>query len=150
MSPIFLDADILLDVFAERRPFYRDAARILSLVEERQIEGCTSALIFAHLYYIIRKLRSRDIALTHLRKLHSLITVLPVDERSIDYALNSAMADFEDAIQFHTAKHHHIKYIITRNTKDYKPERKSNITISTADDYLMLWKSKSNTCKDMA
>ncbi len=98
MSSIFLDTDIILDVFAERHPFYAKAAGILSLIEERQITGCTSSLIFSKLYYVLRRLRSRDIAIISLRKLQSLLDILAVDERNVTFALNSAFTDFEDAI----------------------------------------------------
>ena len=69
------------------------------------------------------------------------MTVLAVDERSIDFALNSNFTDFEDAIQYYTARQHHIKYLLTRNTKDYKAADKNIITICTATDYLNLWKA---------
>ncbi len=141
MSPIFLDTDILLDVFARREPFYGYAARVLTFIETRQITGCTSALIFSNLYYILRKLRSREVATTYLRKLSSLVTVLAVDDRSINFALNSVFSDFEDAIQYHTATHHHIKYLITRNTKDYKTANTKLITIVSAEEYVKLWEA---------
>lgn len=141
MSPIFLDTDIILDVFAQREPFYKAAARVLTLIEERQIAGYTSSLIFANLFYILRKLSSREAALTHLRQLHSLVTVLAVDERTIDFALNSAFTDFEDAIQYSTAKQHHIKYLLTRNITDYNAADTTVMTICTAEDYLQFWKA---------
>ncbi len=138
MSSIFLDTDIILDVFAERHPFHEKAARVLTLIEERRITGCTSSLIFSNLYYILRRLRTREIAITNLRKLRSLIDILPVDERSIEFALNSSFTDFEDAIQYYAAKQHHISYLITRNIKDYKAADKKIITVCTAEDYLKL------------
>ncbi len=136
MSSIFLDADIILDVFAERHPFYEKAASILTLIEERQMTGCTSSLIFANLYYVLRRLRSRDLAITSLRKLHSLIDILAVDERNVVFALNSAFTDFEDAIQYHTAIQHHVTHLLTRNIKDYKAADKTIITVCTAEEYL--------------
>ena len=141
MSSIFLDTDILIDVLAKRLPFYGDAARVLTLIEDRHVTGCTSSLIFSNLYYILRRLRSRDVAINSLRKLRAFMTVLAVDERSIDSALNSSFTDFEDAIQYYTARQHHIKYLITRNTRDYKAADKNLITICTATDYLKLWSS---------
>ncbi len=144
MSPIFLDNDIILDVLAKRHPFYHAAAKLMTLVEKRAIEGCTSSLIFSNLYYILRKLRSREIALNQLRKLRSIVNVLPVDDRAIDFALHSAFTDFEDAIQYHTAKQHPVKYLITRNTTDYKTGDTSQITICTAKDFLTLWESTNN------
>lgn len=139
MSSIFLDTDIILDVFAYREPFYHDSATVLTLIEERRIVGHTSALIFANLYYILRRLRSREVALASLRKLRMLITVLPVDIQGIDFALYSAFTDFEDAIQCYTAIHHQLGYLITRNIRDYQAADSARITICTPKEFLALW-----------
>ncbi len=150
MSPIFLDTDILIDVFAKREPFYHDSAQVLTLVEEQHIVGCTSSLIFANLFYMLRRLRSRDAAMTSLRKLQSLVTVLAVDGRGIDLALSSRFTDFEDAIQYHTAIQHQLAYLITRNTADYKTADQTKITICTPTEYLSLWKaSRDNTRRNV-
>ena len=139
MIPIFLDTDILLDVFAQRAPFYDDSARVLTLVEEHHLVGHTSALIFANLYYILRRLRSRAVALASLRKLRTLVTVLAVDAQSIDFALQAAFTDFEDAIQYHTAIHYQLRYLLTRNTDDYQTADPAKITICTPTEYLSFW-----------
>ena len=144
MSPIFLDTDILLDVFAQREPFYGDSASVLTLVEEHHIIGCTSSLIFANLYDILRRLRSRDAAITYLRKLHTLVTVLAVDARTIDFALHSGFTDFEDAIQYHTAIQHQLTYLITRNITDYQAADQTKINICTPTEYLSLWNASLN------
>ncbi|MCP4666098.1 MAG: PIN domain-containing protein [Deltaproteobacteria bacterium] len=139
MSPIFLDSDIILDVFAKRHPFYEQAARVLTLAETQQIRGCTSSLIFANLYYILRRLKNREIAVSYLRKLQTLVEILAVDAHSIVFSLNSAFPDVEDAIQYFTAKQHHIAYLITRNIKDYKAAEKNVMRVCTAEEYLQLW-----------
>lgn len=145
MSPIFLDSDILIDIFAQRQPFYADSALVLTLVETQHVVGCTSSLIFANLYYVLRKLQSRDAAIRYLRKLSTLVTVLAVDARSVDFALHSGFSDFEDAIQYHTAAQHQIAYLITRNIADYQSVDHANITICTPTEYLSLWKAARNT-----
>ena len=139
MTPIFLDANIFLDVFAHRSPWYPYAARVLSLVETQQISGCTTSLNFSNLFYIIQKERSREVAMTHLRQLASFITILAVDEQIVRSALHSTFTDFEDAIQYYTATQHRISYLLTRNTKDYKTVDKRIIQVMTAEEYLDLW-----------
>ena len=139
MTPIFLDANIFLDVFSQRLPFYPFSANVLTLVERQQIAGYTSSLNFSNLFYILRKQHSRDVALMYLRQLASLIKILPVDEQVITQALHSSFTDFEDAIQYHTATQHGVAYLITRNIKDYKAADKNDITVCTADEYLTLW-----------
>jgi predicted nucleic acid-binding protein len=139
MTPIFLDANIFLDVFSHRSPWYYHAARVLSLVETHQITGCTTSLNFSNLFYIIRKERSHEVAMTHLRQLASFISVLAVDEQIVRSALHSAFTDFEDAIQYYTATQYGIAYLLTRNTKDYKMVDTHIIQAMTAEEYLDLW-----------
>lgn len=136
MSPIFLDADIILDVFAERRPFYENAAKLMTFIERKTIVGCTSSLIFSNLYYILRRQKGRNAAISSLRRLHGLIHTLPVDERDVSFALDSSFTDFEDAIQYHAATRHHVTHLITRNLKDYKAVDKRLLSVCTAEDYL--------------
>lgn len=136
MHKIFLDSDVLIDVFARRDPFYEPAARVLTLIDQNRIEGFTSPLVFANIHYILSKLANKDIALNSLRKLKSMIRIIPMDDQIIDLALDSNFTDFEDAIQYHTAKSESIGFIITRNKKDFK---NSNIAVCTPEEYLGIW-----------
>ncbi len=54
-------------------------------------------------------------------------------KRSIDLALASGFADFEDAIQYCTALEHKIGILITRNVQDYKA---ATISILTPLEYI--------------
>lgn len=76
----------------------------------------------------------------NLRKLKTLINILPIDERIIEQSLNSEFNDFEDAIRYFTAVNNGINLIITRNKMDYK---KSRITISTSEEFIKTWETKS-------
>ena len=136
---IFIDSDIILDLLAKREPFFRFSAEIFSLVDSKKIIAYVSPLIFANLYSILRKLRSREVAGESLNKLKLLLKILPIDEKIIELALLSEFNDFEDAIQYYTAKENGISYLITRNKKDYK---QTDLIICTAEEYLSMWKSK--------
>lgn len=133
MNEIYIDSDIILDLLAKREPFYPFSAELFSLVEEGKINAFVSPLIFSNLYYLLRKLKSKEIARKSLYKLKLLVKILPVDEKIIELALLSEFDDFEDAIQYYTAKGNNIHYLVTRNIKDYK---KADITICTAEEYL--------------
>lgn len=71
--------------------------------------------------------------LKNLRKLKTLINILPIDERVIEQSLNSEFNDFEDAIQYFTAVNNGITIIITRNKTDYN---RSKIIVLTAEEFL--------------
>jgi predicted nucleic acid-binding protein len=130
---IFVDSDIILDLLAQRELFYIYSAKLFTLVDQRKIKVFTSPLVFANLHYILRKQKSNDFALQSLRKLKTLVKILPINSKIIEQALNSDFTDFEDAIQYHTALNNKVKILLTRNKIDYK---KSKITISTAEEFI--------------
>ena len=135
MDSIFIDTDIILDLIQKREPYYKDAIRLFSLVEEKQVVGYVSPLIFANLYYILRKTDSKLFAIQTLVRLKALVRVITLDEKIIELALSSGFKDFEDAIQYYAALGVKLKYLITRNKADYK---ESGIIVCTAREYLSI------------
>jgi predicted nucleic acid-binding protein len=135
MDRIFIDTDIILDLIQKRTPFYNDAVRLFSLIEGKQIAGHVSPLIFANLYYILRKADSKMFAIQTLVRLKALVSVLTIDEKIIELALSSGFKDFEDAIQYYAALGANLKYLITRNKADY---RESGVIVCTAREYLSI------------
>src|SRR3990172_13269074 len=136
MIKLFVDSDIILDLLAKREPHYIHAAKLFTLIDQQKIIAYTSPLIFANLHYILKKITSNSSALKNLRKLKTLINILPVDERVIEQSLNSEFNDFEDAIQYFTAVNNGINILLTRNKVDYK---KGKITILNSEEFLKTW-----------
>jgi predicted nucleic acid-binding protein len=130
---IFIDSDIILDLLCKREPFYSFAAEVFTLGDTSKIELVTTSLVFANVFYILRKLLGIDKAKELLRKLRIIISVVSVDEKVVDLALNSKFTDFEDGLQYFTARENDIKIILTRNVKDYKEK---DLLIQTPEEYL--------------
>jgi predicted nucleic acid-binding protein len=130
---VFIDSDIILDLLCKREPFYTFAAEVFTLGDTKQIELVTTSVVFANVFYILRKLLGIDKAKELLRKLRIIISVVSVDEKVVDLALNSKFADFEDGLQYFTARENDIKIILTRNVKDYKEKE---LLIQTPEEYL--------------
>ncbi len=135
---IFIDSDIILDLLAKREPYYIYSSKLFTVIDKGDIIACTSPLIFANLHYLLRKFTSNSSALKSLRKLKTLVNILPIDEKVIEQSLNSDFNDFEDAIQYFTAVNNGISVLITRNKRDYK---KSKIPILTAEEFIKTWKT---------
>ncbi|HUW46379.1 MAG TPA: PIN domain-containing protein [Dehalococcoidia bacterium] len=130
---VFIDSDIVLDLLCKRKPFYEYAAELFTLGDTKKIELITTSLVFANVYYILRKIVGIEKAKELLRKLRLMISVVSVEEKIIDLALNSSFSDFEDALQYFTARENSIKILVTRNIKDYKEK---DIIIQTPQEYL--------------
>ena len=133
MRKLLLDTNILLDLLAKRVDFYDDAARLFLLAEEAELVLSVSALTILNTHYVLRKYIPEQKTRTVLRDIRLLVNVLPLDESLSDIALNSAIDDYEDAIQYHTALEYRQDIIISRNLKDFKS---SKLPVMTAGQFI--------------
>lgn len=140
MNKVLLDSDVLLDLFFDRKPFSEDAARIISLCEERSIIGFVTPVICSNMYYLLLKTSTHERVIQRLTQLIGIVDVLEMNKSTIIEALHSDFRDFEDALQhFVAVQNQSIDIIITRNVKDYK---KSSIPVLTPNNYIKLIQSQ--------
>ncbi len=139
MKKILVDSDIILDLMLERDVFFNPAAELFNLIENKKIKASVSSLHFSNLHYIIRKVKSNELAKSVLRKLAIIVNILSIDEKTIELALESNFPDFEDAIQYYACLDNDIDVIVTRNKKDFKSGK---LPVMTAEEYLAALKSK--------
>jgi predicted nucleic acid-binding protein len=133
MKNLYLDTNIVLDLLAERMPFYTEAAKLFSLADKKKLKLSISSLCLADAHYILSR-QNREIEVRKvLRKFKVLVNVLPLDDKITDLALNSDFKDFEDAIQYFTAIENDQDLIITRNQHDIK---ESKIPVMTAGEFI--------------
>ena len=129
MKELLIDTNIVIDLLAKREPFYNEAAVLFSLADKKAIKLYISSLTFANTHYILGKSAGINPARTILRKFKILVTVLALDDKIIELALNdSSFNDFEDAIQYYSAIENNLDSIITRNLKDFKNAQLSVMT----------------------
>lgn len=133
MDQLFIDTDVALDLLSRREPHYKAAALLFSQADKKKIKLNISSLSFGNLHYLLTRQYNAAESRRLLIKFKVLVRVLAVDDKIIDLALSSAFADFEDAIQYHTAIENGIRLLLTRNIKDY---RKAQIAIMTPESYL--------------
>jgi hypothetical protein len=116
---ILIDINILLDVLQKREPFFESSARLLAAVETGQVKGFVAAHSMPTLFYLIQKGRSSAEAHAILTSLMQFVQIAPVDQSTIEQALNLDFHDFEDAVQMVCALQGKVNVLITRNVKDY-------------------------------
>jgi len=135
---IFLDSDIILDVFLNRVPFLFHSVQVFRLVQNQLVDGFTSPMIIGNTHYISTKELGKTETLAKLKNFRIFFKILPTNQTHIDSALNSGFPDFEDAIQYFSALDQSIDFIITRNKKDFG---KSIIPVMTAEEFIHYFKS---------
>lgn len=118
---ILIDLNVLLDVFYKREPFYELSARVLTLIESGQVIGFVASHSLPTLFYILKKDQTIKNPRMIVLKLLQILKVASVDQATIEQALRLDYKDFEDAIQMSSALQCKADYLITRNTKDFKP-----------------------------
>jgi len=132
---LFIDTNLLLDVLAERKPFYASAARVWSLCETRACEGLVSAISFNNVFYIVRRARNADVAHRALILMRNVFSSVAPDQQILNQAIDSDIPDFEDAIQFFSAQRAGADYLLTRNAPDFP---KTLLPIMAPDEFLVL------------
>ena len=133
MKNLLVDTNIILDLLANRMPFYTEASKLFSLADRKKIKLSISTLCLADAHYILSRQNPEPEVRNILRKFKVLVNVLPLDDKIIDLALNSEFRDFEDAIQYYTAIENDQNLIITRNQQDFKA---SKIPVMNAGEFL--------------
>ena len=133
MDKVFVDTDVILDFLLDREPFTLDAARVFSLAEKKKLHACTTGLVFANAYYVLRKLASHKKVVEKLTELSQWVDIIGLPKVAVTNALKSGFSDFEDALQYFSAMEAGVKIILTRNVKDYKH---SELAVMTPEIYI--------------
>ena len=132
-NKLFVDSDIILDVLAERENFYESAAEIFDLGYAKKLDLYTSSVVLANVFYVLRKKCGIEKSKELIKKLRLILKVLPINEKTVDDALASKFNDFEDGLQYFSAKENEIPVIISRNIRDYKEK---DVIIQSAEEYI--------------
>ena len=124
MTSVFLDTDVILDLFIEREPHHSAALRFFSYLQVHadSIQAYTSPVVIANVGYILGKARSESYAIQKIEGLRDFVRVLPMTEAEVDRAIQRPGDDFEDSLQYHCATARAVKIIVTRNRGDFHTE----------------------------
>ena len=133
MQKIFLDTNIVIDFLGEREGFYKPAAKIMTLADQKKIKILTSPSSISNIYYLLSKYENTKIALDKIRKFKVLCSTSMMDNEVVEKAINSDFKDFEDAMQYFSALASDCDLIVTRNEKDFK---NAMIPVINGESYL--------------
>ena len=73
------------------------------------------------MYYLYQKGRSVADAKAIITNLLQFLLIAPIDQNTIEQALNLDIKDFEDAVQMVAAIQCRVDCLVTRNPKDFQP-----------------------------
>jgi predicted nucleic acid-binding protein len=119
LKRVLFDSDVLLDVLAQRQPFVDASARALNTVTQETVQGYVSGHAVTNIFYILRRQIGSEASRELLARLLQRIQVASVTDEVIRQALQSAIADFEDAVTSAAAHAAGLEIIVTRNISDF-------------------------------
>jgi predicted nucleic acid-binding protein len=134
MKNIFLDTNVLMDILANRQPFYKSSSEIYKLGLGKKVRFFTSSNTISTLHYLLKKFASEENIRQSLDEITNVVSIIPVDIKIIKKSIKSNHKDFEDAIQIVSAQSiNAIDCIVTRDLKDFK---NAEINVFTPDEFL--------------
>ena len=126
---VLVDTNVILDVLLKREPFCKDSFVIFQLADSGHIEGVLAAVSMTNVFYLLRKARKdTDEVYQIMETLKTLFSVAAITDVTVSKALSLRWKDFEDAVQFITAKENNVDYILQPGTnfpKTLKDQRRN-------------------------
>ena len=119
MKKALIDTNVIIDYLDDRAPHADFAERLFDLCEQEEFIGILTASSITDIYYIMRKITGREKTLESLKLLFSVFEVVEVNRNDLLRAMESTVADFEDALMAVCAKRVKADCIVTRNIRDF-------------------------------
>ena len=122
MRRIFVDANVINDIFDANRLFHEASFACLQACLQQNISLVTSCDLVTTIYYITTKTQGRETALQALAQIQSIFEIAPFANRELDAAVHLMQADkdyndLEDTIQYILAKNNGCELILSNDAK---------------------------------
>ena len=130
---VFVDTNILVDVFERRQPYYLDSANIIEQGLSGKYTLVVSPLTIINTIYIARKSLGGAIVKERIVGLLDYFEISPMTAREMQAALSMRNKDVEDNLQYCSAESAECDIFITRNPKDFHG---NNIRIYMPHDFI--------------
>lgn len=143
---IFLDTNIVLDIFHHERPFHKDAIELFYYLDENKITAFFSESVLTTMAYVLRKSMSMSQINKIILNLNKKVILLSCFPLLINASISNDPPDFEDALLYEIALHHQMDYFITSNIKDFRSIQRANLPVMNAKNFnKLLLASESKT-----
>ena len=133
---IFLDASVLLD-FLLKRKNYAVSRHLIEMAQSGAIRAYTSPAVLHIIAYWLTKEHGNKLTKKMMLALLHEVTIIDATHEIALAAIHSNHGDVEDALQYFTALHHKIDYLLSWN-KHFTKQKLSNLPVISPEDFLAL------------
>lgn len=117
---VLIDTNVVLDLLLDRAPHADAAVQVFAQVEAGLLAACLCATTVTTIHYVAERTVGDAMARSHIAQLMQFVELAPVTRPVVEQALQSPMADFEDAVLAHAGALAGARAVITRNAKDFQ------------------------------
>ena len=123
---VFVDANVILDLFIPDRPFSEYSILAIDGLIEKKTELFTSCDLITTVYYVLTK-ADKDKALKSIEVANEIFKLIPFSNDEIIEAINLMknnvnFKDLEDTVQYVLAKREDCDLILTNDQQFYSPD----------------------------
>lgn len=137
---VFIDTNVIIDLLAKRKPFYKESLQLFSLADAGEIKLMVSTLSLVNTHFVLNDVMKVKDARSILGKFKVFVESHDLTDKITELALNDLQFHvFEDGIQYYTALESQAKLIVTRNLKDFKH---AQLPIMSPTEFLVAFKSE--------
>jgi predicted nucleic acid-binding protein len=141
MKRVLVDVNVFMDVLQARNGIRSSSWALSILREQNGYCGFVSALTVPILHYFESRRYSDSEARVNIQEILENFTIVDLTTELIQRSFSEeSIPDFEDCIQYHSARVVLCDAIITRNTKDF---REVELSIYTPEQFLSTVRSDS-------
>ncbi|MGI6217263.1 MAG: type II toxin-antitoxin system VapC family toxin [Coriobacteriales bacterium] len=133
---LFIDTNVLFDIFAQREPFVESAKRLLVMQAFGDAELWSAPQSFLDIFYVLRKFASPNVVQERLARSTERINICTTGHADILAAMNLQWHDLEDATIAICCKKTGADFLITRDVEGFK--QLSIPALSPEDFFTML------------
>ncbi len=131
---VLVDINVFMDILEVREGMESSLQTLSILREQDEYCGFVSALTVPILHYFESREHGDSKARTNVRKILKDFTVIDLTDEMIQRAFDEeSIPDFEDCIQYHSAKVALCNAIITRNVRDFQ---RIEMNVYTPEEFL--------------
>ncbi|MDR0704537.1 MAG: PIN domain-containing protein [Planctomycetaceae bacterium] len=133
MIRVLIDTNVFLDYALKQSNSVELTVQIFQKIFDKKFEGCVSSSVITDVYYVIKKRTNKENARKFVETAYQMLTILPVNRKTIRDALESSMGDFEDAVQAFAARAMNVGIVVTRDKTGFAD---SGMTVFTPQEFL--------------
>lgn len=117
MYKILLDTNVLLDYLINERIGNQAAKKILEATVKEELESYISPISLLNIFYILRQQLSEQERKDVTESFLDILNIVVLDVDILQLGLFTAIADYEDGVQYVSAKKADVDFIITGDEK---------------------------------